>query len=259
MTAILVGLIIPLAGTIIGAAFVYTLKDKLSHKLNKLFMGFTSGVMIAAAIWSLLIPAMEAGSGTGVSKVFPAVGGFLCGALFLLLMDFLIPHQHTGDGTSEGYHLRISRTWKLVLAVILHNIPEGMAIGIAFAAADQSNGLLSVPMATALSIGIAIQNIPEGAVVSLPLKSVGNSKNKSFVIGILSGLVQPVAAILTILLSGIIVPVMPFLLAFAAGAMLYVVVEDLIPESAGNSHSNLGPLGFTAGMMIMIILDAALN
>ena len=247
MQGLIIGLTVPVIGTTLGAAAVYALKDHMPSRLNKLFMGFTSGVMIAAAVCSLMLPAMEMGGGDGL------------GVALMLLLDRFTPHEHAADATSEGPRSTISRTWKLVLAIILHNIPEGMAIGVAFAAVmDGADAYISVAGALALSIGIAIQNVPEGAIVSLPLRAVGNSKNKSFVIGFLSGVVQPVAAILTIWLASVMVPLMPLLLAFAAGAMLYVVVEELIPASAQGEHSNIGPLGFAAGFMLMLVLDSVL-
>lgn len=259
MNGLILGLTLPVVGTLLGAACVYLIKDTIPHLANKLFMGFTAGVMIAASVWSLLIPSIEMTAGTGLTKVIPATAGFILGVAFLLLMDRIIPHQHGYDSSCEGPSCNMSRTWKLVLAIILHNIPEGMAIGIAFAAVLDGSVYLSTAGALALSIGIAIQNFPEGAIVSIPLKSAGNTKNKAFAIGVFSGVVQPVAAVLTILLASAVVPLMPYMLAFAAGAMLYVVVEELIPASAQGRHSNAGPIGFSAGFLIMIILDAMLN
>ncbi|MCM1079735.1 MAG: ZIP family metal transporter [Bacteroidales bacterium] len=259
MNGLALGLIIPVIGTTLGAALVYTLKDTIPPLTKKLIMGFTAGVMIAASVWSLLIPAMSMTGGEGIRRIMPAVIGFIAGTAFLLMMDYIIPHRHGNDSSDEGPASNMSRTWKLVLAIILHNIPEGMAIGVAFAAVMEGNAWLSVTGALALSIGIAIQNIPEGAIVSLPLCDAGNTKNKAFTIGFLSGVVQPAAALLTIWLASVIVPLMPYLLAFAAGAMLYVVVEELIPASAEGRHSNLGPTGFAIGFLLMIILDAALN
>ena len=259
MNELLLGLTVPVIGTVLGAACVYLIRDSFPPLANKIFMGFTAGVMIAAAVWSLMIPSMEMTGGTGLHNIFPAVTGFIAGVVFLLLMDFVIPHQHESDASSEGLPCQMTRTWKLVLAIILHNIPEGMAIGTAFAAVLEGNAYLSTTGALALSIGIAIQNFPEGAIVSLPLKDAGNSKNKAFLIGVFSAIVQPAAAILTIMLASVVVPLMPFMLAFAAGAMLYVVVEELIPTSAQGTHSNLGPIGFAVGFLLMIILDAALN
>lgn len=258
MDGLIIGLIIPVIGTTAGAALVYSLKNDIPAKTNKLFMGFTAGVMIAAAVWSLMIPAMEMPDGDGLRKITPAITGFVTGVCFLLLMDRVIPQEHGYDMSDEGPSINISRTWKLVLAIILHNIPEGMAIGVAFAAAMDGTGYVSAAGAMALSIGIAIQNVPEGAIVSLPLKTAGNSRHKSFTIGVLSGIIQPIAAILTIYLASIMIPLMPFLLAFAAGAMLYVVVEELIPASAQGSHSNIGPIGFATGFLLMIVLDTIL-
>lgn len=258
MDGLTVGLLVPVVGTTAGAAFVYTVKDRIPPKVNNIFLGFTAGVMIAAAVWGLLIPSMEMTGGEGFGSVAPTVGGFLLGVAFLLGMDYAIPHQHTADSTPEGPRSKMSRTWKLVFAIILHNIPEGMAIGVAFAAVAEGSEYLSVAGALALSIGIAIQNVPEGAIVSLPLRDAGNSRNRAFLIGFLSGVVQPAAAILTILLASVLVPLMPVMLAFAAGAMIYVVVEELIPAASQGAHSNLGPLGFVGGFLLMIVLDAVL-
>lgn len=258
MYGLILGLAIPLAGTVLGAAGVYAIKERLSDKVNNLVMGFAAGIMIAAAVWSLMIPSMEMVPGSGMRSILPAVTGVIAGTLFLLLMDRLTPHRHAHDESGEGPDINISRTWKLVMAIILHNIPEGMAIGVAFAAVMEGNLYVSVAAALALSIGIAIQNVPEGAIVSLPLRTAGNSRNRAFIIGVLSGVVQPVAAIITIWLATIIVPMMPWLLGFAAGAMIYVVVEELIPASTHGRHSNIGPLGFIAGFVIMLLLDAAL-
>ncbi len=221
-------------------------------------MGFAAGVMIAAAVWSLMIPAMEMTGLEGLPGMLPALAGFLLGAAFLLLMDRVTPHLHGYDESAEGPQVNISRTWKLVMAITLHNIPEGMAIGVAFAAVMEGNAFVSVAAALALSIGIAIQNIPEGAIVSLPLRAAGNSRNRSFLIGVLSGIVQPLAAIITIWLATVIVPLMPYLLGFAAGAMIYVVVEELVPASSQGHHSNIGPIGFIAGFICMLVLDALL-
>ncbi len=259
MTGLLLGLLIPVTGTSLGAAGVYAIKGKLSPAVNNTIMGFAAGIMIAAAIWSLLIPSMEMTGTKGFSRMIPPLGGLLCGAAFLLLMDKLTPHLHGYDNSAEGPQVNVSRTWKLIMAITLHNIPEGMAIGVAFAAVAEGNAFISVTSALALSIGVAIQNIPEGAIVSLPLQSAGNSTNRSFIIGVLSGLVQPLAAIITIWLAGIIVPMMPFLLGFAAGAMIYVVVEELVPASSQGTHNNLGPIGFISGFVMMLILDAVLN
>lgn len=258
MQGLILGLTIPVIGTTLGAAAVYTFRDRMPALLDKLFMGFTSGVMIAAAFWSLMIPAMEMPEGSGLTRILPAVAGFIAGVVFLLLMDRMTPHEHGFDSSTEGPSSHISRTWKLVLAIILHNIPEGMAIGVAFAAVIDGTGYISAAGALALSVGIAIQNVPEGAIVSLPLRAVGNSRSRSFTIGFLSGVVQPVAAILTIWLASVMVPLMPLLLAFAAGAMLYVVVEELIPAAAQGPHSNIGPIGFAAGFLLMIVLDEVL-
>lgn len=259
MDGFIIGLTVPLLGTILGAACVYALKNTIPPLAKKFFMGFTAGVMIAAAVWSLIIPSMEMTGGSGFWHVMPTTIGFILGVAFLLLMDRLTPHRHSYDNSDEGPRSSLSRTWKLVLAIILHNIPEGMAIGVAFAAVFENSAWLSAAGALALSIGIAIQNFPEGAIVSIPLKDAGNSSHRSFAIGVASGIVQPVAAITTVLLASAVVPAMPYLLAFAAGAMLYVVVEELIPASAKGPHTNHGPLGFALGFILMIVLDALLN
>lgn len=259
MEGLLAGLLIPLAGTVLGAACVYMIGEAIPPRANKLFMGFTGGVMVAAAVWSLMIPSMEMSSGEGFRSVVPAVVGFAVGVGFLLLMDRLTPHMHSGSSLAEGPGVRMSRTWKLVMAIILHNIPEGMAIGVAFAAVMEDSVYVSAAAAVALSVGIAIQNVPEGAIVSLPLRDAGNTRNRAFVIGVLSGVVQPVAALVTIWLASAVVPLMPYMLAFAAGAMIYVVVEELVPAAAHGRHSDIGPLGFAGGFLLMIILDAALG
>lgn len=258
MNGLIIGLIVPLVGTIFGAATVYCINKELPAKLNNLLMGFTSGIMVAAAIWSLIMPSLEMTESRGFTGLLLVVGGFMTGVCILLIMDYLIPHMHTSDSSPEGLQSNISRTWKLVLAVILHNIPEGMAIGIALAAASENVHILSIASAIALSVGIAIQNIPEGAIVSVPLRLVGNSKNRAFGIGVFSGIVQPVAAILTIWLASMLIPLMPFLLSLAGGAMIYVVVEELIPSSRLGEHTNLGSIGFSFGFVIMLILDYAI-
>lgn len=253
-----IGLLLPFAGTTLGAACVFLMKHKMNLRLEKLLMGFAAGVMVAAAVWSLLIPSMEM-SGDGIGRIVPAVLGFLIGMGFLLLLDIAIPHIHPEGKVSEGPRSRISRTAKLVFAVTLHNIPEGMAVGVALAAAMDNNAFLPMPAAVALAAGIAIQNFPEGAIVSMPLRAAGNRRFKSFVIGTLSGAVEPIAALLTIWLASIVVPAMPCLLAFAAGAMIYVVVEELIPETQEGEHSNLGTIGFALGFALMMTLDVVLG
>lgn len=258
MNGIILGLILPFAGTTLGAACVYLMHKELPDKLQKSMLGFAAGVMVAASVWSLLIPAMDMSGAEGLGRVMPAVAGFAAGIAFLLLLDKVTPHQHLTDGASEGPRSRLSRSTKLALAVTLHNIPEGMAVGVSLVAAMEHSAEISVAAALALSIGIAIQNFPEGAIVSMPLRSAGNTRNRAFAIGTLSGAVEPVAAIATMLLASFIVPALPYLLAFAAGAMLYVVVEEIIPETQNGPHSDLGTLGFAFGFLLMMVLDVVL-
>lgn len=261
MNSLLIGLLLPFAGTALGSACVFFMKKRMQPGLQKSLVGFAAGIMVAASVWSLLIPAMEMSDGGdgGFSRVMPSAVGFILGMAFLLVLDELVPHQHLDSPRSEGPRTHLSRTSKLVFAVTLHNIPEGMAVGVSLAAALEHNAYISMAGAVALSLGIAIQNFPEGAIVSMPLRANGNSRRRSFLIGTLSGAVEPVAAVLTILLASVIVPVLPYLLAFAAGAMLYVVVEELIPETQEGSHSNLGTIGFAAGFVLMMILDVLLS
>lgn len=239
---------------------VFLLRGAMSDWLRKLLLGFASGVMVAASIWSLLIPSLEMSAENYSNTWFPAATGFVLGILFLLLLDTLIPHLHTGATTPEG--LSTKKQWKrttmLSLAVTLHNIPEGMAVGVILGSSMLADSPITISAAWALAIGIAIQNFPEGAILSMPLHSDGMKKSKAFVIGTLSGIVEPIASILTILLIGFISPALPYLLAFAAGAMMYVVVEELIPEAQADPHSNIPTLGFTAGFVLMMILDYAL-
>ena len=258
MNGIIAGLGIPVIGTILGAACVFFIKDKINPLANKALLGFAAGVMVAASIWSLLIPAMEMSSPSGFMKIFPSVIGFILGMGFLLFLDIVTPHQHAEEEYSEGPRSNFSKSTKLVLAITLHNIPEGMAVGAALAAVFEQSHYIGLASAIALSIGMGIQNFPEGAIVSMPLLSAGNSRMKSFIMGALSGLVEPVAAIITILLTAVILPGLPYLLAFAAGAMMYVVVEELIPETQTGIHSNLGTIGFAIGFVIMMILDGVL-
>jgi len=252
-SALWIALLVPFAGTTLGSACVFLLKDKLSNRTQKCLLGFASGVMVAASVWSLLIPSIEQAEG-----VVPAVVGFLVGMLFLLLLDHITPHVHL-DNKPEGPKSGISRVAKLALAVTLHNIPEGMAVGVVFAGAMSGDASMSLAGATALAFGIAIQNFPEGAIISMPLKEAGHSKSKSFWIGTLSGAVEPVGALLMICLASILQPLLPYFLAFAAGAMMYVVVEELIPETAEGQHSNLGTIGFAAGFALMMVLDVVLG
>ncbi len=254
-SALLAILTIPFIGTATGAAMVFVMRRNLSSNIQKLLLGFASGVMVAASVWSLLIPAIDMNAADGKMAVIPAAVGFLCGIAFLLTMDTIIPHLHLNSDGPEGPRSHISKTAMLTLAVTLHNIPEGMAVGVAFAGAMSGDAGMSIAGAIALAVGIAIQNFPEGAIISMPLLSAGNSRRKSFAIGALSGIVEPIGAALTILLAEIVVPILPYLLAFAAGAMLYVVIEELIPEASSGSHSNLGTIGFASGFVLMMILD----
>jgi ZIP family zinc transporter len=259
MNGITIGLLLPFLGTTLGAACVFLLKERIPEHIQKALLGFASGVMVAASVWSLLIPSMNMGDETSPTRVIPAVVGFIAGIAFLLLMDKVTPHLHLDNATPEGPRSKLSRTGMLVMAVTLHNIPEGMAVGVALAAAMEQNAYLPAAGALALSLGIAIQNFPEGAIVSMPLRSEGNSKIRSFVIGSLSGIVEPIAAILTILLAAYITPALPYLLAFAAGAMIYVVIEELIPEASQGNHSNIGTIGFAFGFVLMMVLDVVLG
>ena len=251
---------IPFVGTAAGAACVFFLKNELKPLVQKALLGFASGVMVAASVWSLLIPSMDMASGMGRMAFFPAAAGLLLGVFFLLLMDRVIPHLHLGSSVAEGPKTSLKKTTMLVLAVTLHNIPEGMAVGVVFAGAMAQNSGITAAAAFVLTAGIAIQNFPEGAIISLPLKSEGHTTRKrAFVYGALSGIVEPAAAFITILLAELIQPALPYLLAFAAGAMLYVVVEELIPEASEGEHSNIGTIGFAVGFVIMMILDVALG
>lgn len=259
MESITIGLLLPFLGTSAGAACVYLMRKELSGVLQKSLTGFAAGVMVAASVWSLLIPSIEMTGKEGAASIIPATVGFMVGILFLLLLDNIIPHQHIDSEQSEGPKSRFSKTAKLVFAITLHNIPEGMAVGVALAGALEHNSYMSMAGAVALSIGIAIQNFPEGAIVSMPLRTAGNSRNRSFVMGVLSGIVEPFAAALTILLASVIVPLLPYLLAFAAGAMIYVVVEELIPETQEGQHSNIGTIGFAIGFVMMMVLDVVLG
>ena len=253
------GIMIPFIGTVLGSGMVFFMKNKMNNKVQKLLLGFASGVMIAASVWSLLIPSIEMTEEQGNLGWIPAAVGFLLGMTFLLVLDSLIPHMHLNNEKPEGVKSKLKKTTMLVLAVTLHNIPEGMAVGVVFAGVLMGNSGMTIAGALALAIGIAIQNFPEGAIISMPLKSEGESKLKSFGYGALSGIVEPISAIITILLTNIVVPVLPYLLAFAAGAMMYVVVEELIPESQSGEHSNIGTIGVAIGFIIMMILDVALG
>lgn len=246
--------------TTLGAAVVFFFRKKTNNNIQRVFLGFAAGVMIAASIWSLLIPAIEEAEASGGIGWIPAAGGFVLGVAFLMLMDSLLPHLHLGSKEPEGVNSTWKRTTLLVLAVTLHNIPEGMAVGLSFAlAAQHGNDPAMFAAAMALAIGIGIQNFPEGAAISLPLRQEGTSTGRAFLYGSLSGFVEPVFGILTVLIAGSIAPFMPWLLSFAAGAMLYVVVEELIPEAHLGEHSHVGTLGVMAGFLVMMILDVALG
>lgn len=259
ISSIMIGILIPFIGTTAGAGCVFFLKNAIRPNVQKALLGFASGVMVAASVWSLLIPAMDMSEPMGKLAFVPAAVGLCLGMGFLLLMDKLVPHLHLDCDEPEGVQCNLARTTMLVLAVTLHNIPEGMAVGVVFAGLLTGEANISAAGAFALAIGIAIQNFPEGAIISLPLKSEGASKKKAFLMGTMSGIVEPIGAVLTILLARFIVPVLPYLLSFAAGAMLYVVVEELIPESAEGEHSNVGTIGFAVGFVIMMVLDVALG
>ena len=256
---LLIGLLIPFFGTMLGAAFVFFMRGEMSLRLQKTLLGFASGVMVAASVWSLLIPAMEMEADSGKWSVMPAAVGFLLGIGFLLALDDLTPHLHVGSDTPEGPRSRLSRTAMLALAVILHNLPEGMAVGVVFAGVEQGAAGLTVASAMAISLGIAIQNIPEGAIISMPMRAEGNSKWRSFLIGSLSGAVEPLGAIAVMLLASLLMPVMPYMLAFAAGAMFYVVVEELIPEASDGQLSKLSTIGFAMGFGLMMVLDVVMG
>lgn len=255
---ILLGIFLPFLGTAAGAACVFFLKNELKPQVQKALLGFASGVMVAASVWSLLIPAMDASGDMGKWAFLPAVIGFLLGIGFLLALDRIVPHLHLG-GETEGPKSRLARTTMLVFAVTLHNIPEGLAAGAVFAGALSGGAGMTVAGAFALSIGIAVQNFPEGAIISLPLKSEGKSRGRAFLYGALSGIVEPAAAVLMIFLASHILPALPYLLAFAAGAMIYVVVEELIPEASAGHHSNISTIGFALGFALMMVLDVALG
>ncbi len=253
------GLLIPFLGTSLGSAAVFFMKEQLSDKVQRILTGFAAGVMVAASIWSLIQPAIEDAAKLGKWAFAPAVIGFWIGTLFLLLLDHIIPHLHRNATEAEGPHSRLQRTTMMVLAVTLHNIPEGMAVGVVYAGYITGDTHISATGAMALSLGIAIQNFPEGAIISMPLHAEGKSRWRSFVDGVLSGIVEPIGAILTILLASIVVPALPYLLSFAAGAMMYVVVEELIPEMSAGKHSNMGTIAFAFGFTLMIALDVALG
>ncbi len=253
------GILIPFLGTSLGAGCVFFLKKSLSDSIQRALTGFAAGVMVAASVWSLLIPAMDQSASMGRLAFFPAAVGFWLGILFLLLLDHVIPHLHQNSTQAEGPRSQLQRTTMMVLAVTLHNIPEGMAVGVVYAGYLSGSAQITAASALALSLGIAIQNFPEGAIISMPLRAEGMKKGCAFWGGVLSGVVEPIGAVLTILAAGIIVPALPYLLSFAAGAMLYVVVEELIPEMSQGEHSNIGTVFFAVGFSVMMVLDVALG
>ncbi len=258
-TDVLIGLLIPFIGTTAGSACVLFMKRELNRTVQRALTGFAAGVMVAASIWSLLIPSMDQSEHMGKFAFVPAVIGFFLGIAFLLILDMVIPHLHMNATKAEGPKSRLARTTMMVLAVTLHNIPEGMAVGVVYAGFVTGSANITAGGALALSLGIAIQNFPEGAIISMPLHAEGKSKFRSFLDGTLSGAVEPIAGLITILAAGLVVPVLPYLLSFAAGAMLYVVVEELIPEMSEGEHSNIGVIMFSIGFALMMALDVALG
>ena len=259
LTSMLLTLLIPFLGTVLGSAFVFFMKDKMPVKVQKSLLGFASGVMVAASVWSLLIPGMDMSAGMGKLAVVPAAVGFLAGMAFLLLIDRVTPHLHIGNAKPEGPRSRLSRTAMLSLAVTIHNLPEGMGVGVVLAGALQGEAQISTAAAMAMAVGIAIQNIPEGAIISMPMRAEGHSRLSAFSMGALGGIVDPIGGLLVVLLASIMTPALPYLLAFAAGAMLYVVVEELIPEMSEGEHSNIGTVGFAVGFTLMMVLDVVLG
>lgn len=252
-------ILIPFLGTILGAAFVFFMKGAMPSLVQKTLLGFASGVMVAASVWSLLIPGMDMCADMGRMAVVPAAVGLLAGMAFLLAIDRLTPHLHIGNSKPEGPRSRLSRTAMLSLAVTIHNLPEGMSVGVVLAGAMQQGSAITSAAAMAMALGIAIQNIPEGAIISMPMCAEGNSRLRSFTMGALSGLVEPLGALLIVALASVLAPALPYLLAFAAGAMLYVVVEELIPEMSEGEHSNIGTIGFAIGFTLMMVLDVVLS
>lgn len=258
-SGILVEIMVPFVGTTLGAACVFFVKRKLGDKVQKALTGFASGVMVAASIWSLIIPAMEQSEKLGKISFVPVCVGFWIGILFLLFLDSVIPHLHMKAERAEGFNMGLKKTTMMILAVTLHNIPEGMAVGVVYAGFVSGDTIITAGGAFALALGIAIQNFPEGAIISMPLCAEGKSKGRAFLDGVLSGAVEPIGALLTILAAGMVIPIMPYLLSFAAGAMMYVVVEELIPEMSSGEHSNVGVVMFAVGFTLMMVLDVALG
>ena len=259
LMTVITGLLIPFIGTAAGSACVFFLKNDLKDGIKRALTGFAAGVMVAASIWSLIVPAIEQSSDKGRFAFLPAFIGFWLGILFLLLLDHIIPHLHAGINQTEGPKSKLTRTVMLVLAVTLHNIPEGMAVGVVYAGLMNGSANITAGAALALALGIAIQNFPEGAIVSMPLRAEGMKKGKTFLLGTLSGVVEPIATVLTLLAASAVVTILPFLQAFAAGAMIYVVVEELIPEMSKGKHSNWGTIAFSLGFVLMMVLDITLS
>lgn len=259
MLEVIFSVVIPFIGTILGASLVFFVKGKMSPNVQKAFSGFAAGVMIAAAFWSLIIPSFDASSNMGKLSFIPVVIGLWLGFMFLMLLDKVIPHMHIDSGDIEGPSCNLKKSTMTALAVALHNLPEGIAVGVVIASATSTSSTVSISMAIALAIGIAVQNFPEGAIVSLPLANCGVKKSKTFTLGVLSGIVEPLGALLTMLLASFITPALPYLLSFAAGAMIYVVIEELIPEMTGGKHSHIGTIFFAIGFSLMMILDVILG
>lgn len=256
---IILGVSLPFLGTALGAAMVFIMKKEIKQSIQKMLLGFASGVMIAASVWSLIIPSIEMADESGIIAWIPSAVGFALGIAFLLLLDIIIPHLHVNCSKPEGSKARLQKSAMLVLAVTLHNIPEGMAIGVVLAGLIVGNSAITAASAFALAIGIAVQNFPDGAIISMPLVGTGMSKRKAFVYGALSGIVEPIGAIITILLTSLIVPVLPYILSFAAGAMFYVVIEELIPEAQSGGNGNIATIGASLGFLLMMVLDVALG
>lgn len=256
---IAIGLLLPLLGTTAGSACVFFLRRQIGPDIQRAFTGFAAGVMVAASVWSLIIPAIDMCEEMGKLSFLPALIGFLVGIVFLLFMDSMVPHLHVGSEKPEGRSSSLGRSAMMILAVTIHNIPEGAACGAIFAGVLNGDGGVTLAGAITLAVGIAIQNFPEGAIISLPLRSEGNSRLKSFALGTLSGVVEPIGAVLAIALAGLVTQILPYMLAFAAGAMLYVVVEELIPEANEGEHSNLGTIAFAVGFALMMVLDVTLG
>ncbi len=259
MRYVILGVLIPFLGTSLGAACVFFMKKDMNRQLQRAMLGFAAGVMVAASVWSLLIPSIEQAETLEMASFIPAVAGFWAGVLFLLMLDELIPHLHLNSEQPEGMESQLSRTVKLVLAVTIHNIPEGMAVGVVYAGLLSNQSGITAAGALSLALGIAIQNFPEGAIISMPLQTDGAGKPKAFLYGVLSGIVEPLGAVLTLAATSLMIPALPYLLSFAAGAMLYVVVEELIPEMSEGPHSNLGTISFSVGFSLMMALDVALG